>query len=331
MKGGPQTWDELRNRPVGVRVACISLDGSRIAAIFADNTLCIYDTRTGEVIPPSFKVDKISWSVVLSPDGNLVATSGQALRVWHVLTGEEVESFDIDVHCLAFSPDGTCIAAGCGRRDVKMDGRDGRDGCYNIRVINLELAKNSDPPHLFVSSEGESILLLKGEVWPSPFEGHGGLVSSLSYSADGKQIASCSDDWTIRVWDVSTGSRRTIRTTTSYNSSVAISPDGTRIASDGTLYNLSTGSDTPYRFVHSNDYVKSLSFSADGRFLAAGCSYIFPVPFLILDVSTHTSKTTQLVGHFGDIGSVAFLPDGKQIMSASEDGTIPSGKQQGCL
>ena len=40
----------------------------------------------------------------------------------------------------------------------------------------------------------------------------------------------------------------------------------------------------------------------------------------ILDVSTH--KTTQLVGHFGNVRSVAFLPDGKQIMSASEDGTI---------
>ena len=40
--------DEFREQPVGVNRACLSLDGTRIAEIFADNTICIYDTTTGE-------------------------------------------------------------------------------------------------------------------------------------------------------------------------------------------------------------------------------------------------------------------------------------------
>ena len=159
MKGGPQTWDELEEEPVtGRRVkrACVSHDGTRIAAVFADKTLCVYDATTGEAILLPFKVDEIPRTVILSRDGNFVALGGQALRLWNVQTGEEVESFDIDVYSLAFSPDGTCIAAGC---EAGEGGGIRGDGSYNLRVISLELAKVS--AHV-IPSEGRR--LLKGEV-----------------------------------------------------------------------------------------------------------------------------------------------------------------------
>jgi WD40 repeat protein len=133
VEGGPQIWDE--EEPVSVSRACISLDGTRIAAVFSDGTLCIYET-TGEAICPPFKVDKKLRSVIFSRDGKLVAMGGQALWLWNVQTGEEVESFNINVWSLALSPDGTCIAAGCAGKD--LDGGDmDVDGGYNIRVINL--------------------------------------------------------------------------------------------------------------------------------------------------------------------------------------------------
>ena len=74
MKGGPQTWDELEEVPVSVKRACISLDGTRIAAVFADKTLCVYDATTGEAILPPFKVDENPRSVIFSQDGKLVAS-----------------------------------------------------------------------------------------------------------------------------------------------------------------------------------------------------------------------------------------------------------------
>jgi WD40 repeat protein len=118
-------WDE--KEPVRVKRACMSLDGTRIAAVFGDRTLCIYDTTTGEAIHPPFKVDKDPRSVILSRDGKLVVTGGQTLQLWNVQTGEEVESFDINVRSLALSPDGTCIAAGCVGREVDNDDEDSSD------------------------------------------------------------------------------------------------------------------------------------------------------------------------------------------------------------
>ena len=309
MKGYPQTWVELEES-VSVNSACISLDGTRIAAVFANNTLCIYDTTTGEVILPPFKVDKNPSSVIFSPDGKLVASGGQALQLWNVQTGEEVESYDIEVYSLAFSPDGTCIAAGCAERYLD------RDSSYNIRVINLGLAKISYfHTKFFVTSGGDCIMILKGEVQQSPFKGHAGNVLSVAYSPDGNQIASSSSDEQVQVWEVATGSRRTFRTEIRRIKCVAFSPDGTQIAVDIGLFNLSTGSFTPHTFAVK---VNSIAFSADGRFLTLGSS---GPACQIWDTSSHQT-IIRLVGHTDDVHSSAFFPDGKKIMSASKDGTI---------
>ena len=361
MKGGPQAWDDFEKKPVSVTRACISLDGTRITAVFADNTLCTYDATTGEVILPLFKVSGNPRSVIFSRDGKLVASGGKALRLWNVETGEEVDSFDItgNVYSLAFSPDGTCIAAGCRGRDIdEVDSdvdeedsdvdeedsdvdeedldvdeeesdvdeedsdvdEDGR-GRYHIRVINLELAKASYF-YAHLPSGGEGIKLLKGEVPPSPFEGHGIGVQSVAYSPDGKQIASSTKDGVVRVWDVSTGESRTFDASKgimkAWNYPVAFSPDGTKLVSDATLINLSTGSCTPGAFRKRLRIISSIAFSADGRFLALGSS---GAAFQIWDASTRR-MIVQLVGHTDIVSSVDFFPDGKRMMSASEDGTI---------
>ena len=326
MKGGPQTWDDFEKEPVSVIRACISLDGTRIAAVFADKTLCVYDATTGEAIFPPFEVDECPRSVIFSRDGKLVASGGEALRLWNVQTGEEVESFDINVYSLAFSPDGTCIAAGCDRRDIDEEDSDGR-GSYNIRVINLELAKASYfHDRMFIPSGGEGIQLLRGEVPPSPFKGHENDVYYIAYSADGKQIASSSDDGVVRVWDVSTGKSRTFDAKSELDKeelgyphgpvAIAFSPDSTELVLGTALFNLSTGSCDLFAFGGSWDIVSSIAFSADGRFLASGAG-----AFFIWNTSNYET-IAQLVGHTSFATSVDFFPDGKQIMSASEDGTI---------
>jgi WD40 repeat protein len=44
-----------------------------------------------------------------------------------------------------------------------------------------------------------------GEIMLDPFEGHADTVSAVTFSPDGKSIASGSHDHTIRVWDAETG------------------------------------------------------------------------------------------------------------------------------
>jgi WD40 repeat protein len=188
-------------------------------------------------------------------------------------------------------------------------------GIYNIRVINLEFAKI---PHCKRARpyEPRGIKQVKGEVWPSPFEGHRDDVYSVAYSPDGKQIASSSEDGTIRLWDVLTGERRTFWIGTRTRCFIlAFSPDGTQIAAERCVINLSTD-----RITNLGDNSVDLSaFSADGRFIASATHN--PTACQIWDASTHQT-IVELIGHTDFIRSIAFFPDGKQFMSASQDGTI---------
>jgi WD40 repeat protein len=63
-------------------------------------------------------------------------------------------------------------------------------------------------------------------------EGHTSGVNSVAFSPDGKLLASGSTDWTIKLWEVATGSPvRTLYGHTWVVNSVAFSPDGRLLAS----------------------------------------------------------------------------------------------------
>jgi WD40 repeat protein len=62
--------------------------------------------------------------------------------------------------------------------------------------------------------------------------GHTSCVNSVAFSPDGRLLASGSDDDTIKLWEVASGSLvRTLSGHTSYVTSVAFSPDGRLLAS----------------------------------------------------------------------------------------------------
>ena len=82
--------------------------------------------------------------------------------------------------------------------------------------------------------------------WQSIALNHSGAVNSVTFSPDGKYIATASDDNTARVWNVSTGKRIIALTMVAQFDSVTFSPDGRYIATasnDNTacVWNVSTG------------------------------------------------------------------------------------------
>ena len=154
-------------------------------------------------------------------------------------------------------------------------------------------------------------------------DGHTSRVTKIVFSPDGAMLASTSEDRTIRLWDIATGTHR--HTLTGHNSriySVAFSPDGLTLASGSEngrirFWNVTTGQ---YRVTlegHSRS-VGSVAFSPDGQTLASGSS---DRTIRLWNATTGQYRVT-LEGHSESINSVAFSPDGQTLASGSSDRTI---------
>ena len=169
-------------------------------------------------------------------------------------------------------------------------------------------------------------------------ETHRNGLLSVSFSPDGKTLASGSGDNTIKLWDVTTGKEiRTLNGLRSPVTSVSFSPDGTILVSGCsnntiTFWDVTTGEEigTPLKW-HS-DSVWSVSFSPDGKTLASGSDdntiKLLALPSL--------KEIGTLKGHSSGVKSVSFSPNGKTLASGSSDNTIKlwdvtTGKEIGTL
>ncbi|PVH69038.1 WD40 repeat-like protein, partial [Cadophora sp. DSE1049] len=80
-----------------------------------------------------------------------------------------------------------------------------------------------------VSGSGDRTVRLWDAVTRAPLqtlEGHTDWVTSVAFSADGRQVVSGSRDQTVRLWDVVTGAPlQTLEGHTNSVSSLAFSPD----------------------------------------------------------------------------------------------------------
>ncbi|MEW5856684.1 MAG: WD40 repeat domain-containing protein, partial [Cyanobacteriota bacterium] len=162
---------------------------------------------------------------------------------------------------------------------------------------------------------------LRGKI--ATLRGHDSSVNSVSFSPDGKTLASGSGDKTIKLWEVATG--KLLTTLTGHDSpvsSVSFSPDGKTLASGSVdktikLWDVATGKPLTTLTGH-NLYVSSVSFSPDGKTIASGSH---DKTIKLWDVATGQILTT-LTGHNLYVSSVSFSPDGKTLASGSGDKTI---------
>jgi WD40 repeat protein len=150
--------------------------------------------------------------------------------------------------------------------------------------------------------------------------GHSDEVYGIAISPDGKRIASCSEDKTIKIWDASTGAE--LMTLSGHEDSIwsiSYSPDGKRIVSGGDdktvkVWDAGTGAEEMTLRGH-DDWVSSVAFSPDGKHIASGSAD----KTIKVWNATSGDELMTIRGHELEIGSVSFSPDGKRVVSGSMD------------
>ena len=288
--------------PIIILFALIGLVLSPLAVAHASSS------STGQSSEPisTFSVsDGFIASVIFSPDGRLLASESEddTIELWDVLTGKSIANFPARgfVWAVAFSPDGRLLALGS------------EDGMIELWDV----------------SSGKHVAMISAH---DPGE-YGGGISRLSFSLDGKLLASGGvSDYLAKLWDVSSGKQ--VATVSKDNRgtilSVVFSPDGQLLASwdlGGTvkLWDVSKGKQVATISAHEDGKWDGLSFSSDGRLLASAGSRWSPPgarwsdgeaeedsEVKLWDVSTGKSIAT-----LSGSAPVSFSPNGGLLASAS--------------
>ncbi|WP_040712802.1 WD40 repeat domain-containing protein [Nocardia takedensis] len=155
--------------------------------------------------------------------------------------------------------------------------------------------------------------------------GHGGPLSDMEFSQDGKTLVTASADG-VRAWDVSRRSQigGVITAYRGPGLKIAISPDGTRIATAGDdfvirQWDTATSRQRGPAITIPKYRLTGIVFNSDATILATSST---DNAVHLWDAEGGGEKHGPLTGHTGMVWDVAFSPDGQRLASTGSDGSL---------
>jgi RNA polymerase sigma factor (sigma-70 family) len=342
------------------RVLAFAPDGKTVATDTDDGALRLWDVATAKLLHQQRLGGRQNVaSIAFSPDAEshlLAIASGQVIHIWDAAHLRDVRTIVVEGEHpptgLAFSPDGTTLAAG-----IKTDARDTivdtgikkvgaeirlwsvRDGtllrCFKspktTSVYQVYFSPDAKvlaatgfqgPPVLFDAVNGKELDSFGKEfdlldvAWTHDI--------SMAFSPEGRTLATVGGRQALHFWDLATGKDR-LATPEAHLGGVyalAFPADGKTIISgsdDRTVrvWDLATG--RPTKTLFHNGWVRSLAVSADGSFLAAGLEE-YPKCVHLWNLKTGERLHTWTVAS-STLRSVTLGGDGSSVIVALADGS----------
>lgn len=163
--------------------------------------------------------------------------------------------------------------------------------------------------------------------------GHGLEINDIEYSPDGTKIATCSEDYTIKIWEIATGKEMTTMFGhTKAVNDLAFSPDSKALVSVGDdrkviIWDVETGKSLKVISEHKNK-VLGVDYSPTGEYFAT-CG----TDKVVLLHNVSTGKIKELYEFNSEVNRVKFLNSGDvlytetdKLLSKNAFFTIPQGK-----
>jgi WD40 repeat protein len=265
----------------------------------------------------------------------VVRAALQASRVDLTLTEEGEDIWWIDYH-----PDGDWLA-GVGESGIVIWDTNNGD---RLQTIPLDIIDNRGSGGLDISPDGSllavtsqnEILILDTNSWEviHTLVGHTDIVDAIDFNPDSTLLASGSIDSELKIWDLRSGEVQisVLASDVGYVDDVDFSRDGSRIATGGDdvtarIWDVNTGGEL-LRMGHDALWVGDIAFNADD-------TRLFTVPAVSSNGSQvavwniAANQEGELIApiaewfdmHDGLISDLKLSPDGRLLVTISQDGT----------
>ena len=285
------------SQTVGLNGVAVSADGSKIATAGDDGMVKIFEVTSGKQLFSLGEQLSSVRAVAFSLDGEYLAAAVVTERkeslvlVWEAANGKQVLSLKghtQPINDIAFSPDSKRLASVSNDNTLRI---------WNIRYGTLENTEKAGKNNLLAvaySADGKRLVTTENweggvALWDAvnvrllrSFQGHADWVLDVAFAPKGNEFATSSRDGSVYLWDGETGNRL-------------------QVLRDPEL-----------------DAVSGLAYSPDGRYVVASTQS----QRLLFWQRADTKLVNFYEGHQMPLTGVAFTPSGRNLVSASLDGSV---------